>query len=275
MKAGGNYKNLRDMARISGPFKINGSFGNLRAYKDSDTGEEILSTKRRKNSKNHKNAMLVRLNREFKALNIWAKIIRRGTLDLIYLKKGRLNGKLVSIAKRIQLMDPICEGGIRKIISSKFNLPLVGFCMNNAHPFWDVCNVEPEILISEDRSTITFKLTNFISAGKFKWSEGIQYYRIYIVIFELPDVEWSENDKKYLPVYLFDTLGRKTVVSEWIQVGTDPKNIVIPVAFDANQLPREKTTVMVSVGFEFANGIQFNTPYVVKDHGTCAILGCF
>ena len=263
------------MAKIKPPFIINGSFGNFRAYHDGDTGEEILSTKRRKNPKNYKNAMVEMLNREFTALIIWAKIIRLSTLDLIYLKKGRLIGKLISIAKRIQLMDALGEGGFRKIESSKFNYPLIGFCMNNAHPFWNVCNMEPEILISEDRSTVTFKLTDFISFGKFKWSEGIQYYRIYIVIFELPDVEWSEKDKKYLPVYPFETLGRKTVVSEWIQVGTDPRNIVIPVAFDANHQPREKTTVMVSAGLEFASEIQYDTPYVVKDHGTCAILGCF
>ena len=238
------------MARISGPFKINGSFGNIRVYEDGDTHEQILSEKRRMNSKNHHNAKLSRLNREFKALNIWAKLIRWVTLDLIYLKKGRLNGKLVSIAKKIQAMDVIGVEGFRKIESSKFNLPLSGFCMNNAHPFWDVCNIEPEILISEDRGSLTFKLMNFVSVGKFKWSEHIMYYRIYIVISELPDIEWNVMDKAYLPVYSYDTLGRKTVVSEWILVGTAPKNILIPVAFDENHLPREKTTVMVSVGFE-------------------------
>jgi hypothetical protein len=263
------------MARISGPFKITGSFGNLRVYEDGDTHEQIISEKRRKNSKNHHNERQVRLNREFKALNIWAKLIRRGTLDLCYLKKGRINGKLVCIAKKIQSMDALGEVGFRKIESSKFNLPLVGFCMNNAHPFGDVCNVEHEITISEDRSCVTFKLMNFSSAGKFKWSEGILYYRIYVVIFELPDIEWNGKDKAYQPIYFYGTLGRKTVVSEWIKVGREPRDIVIPVAFDANHLPREKTTVMAVVGFEFASEIQFDTPYIVKDHGTCAILGCF
>jgi len=263
------------MARISGPFKINGSFGNLRVYEDGDTHEQIISEKRRKNSKNHHNAKLKRLNQEFKALNVWAKLIRRGTLDLCYLKKGRINGKLVSIAKKIQAMDVIGIEGFRKIESSKFNLPLVDFCMNNAHPFWDICNIEPEITISEDRSCITFKLMNFTSTGKFKWTEGVKHYRIYIVLYEMPDIEWNEKDKKYLPVYLYETLGRKTVVGEWIEVNIEPRDIVIPVSFDENHLPREKTTVLVSVGFEFASGIQFDTPYIVKDHGTCAILGCF
>jgi len=263
------------MARISGPFKINGSFGEVRVYEDGDTHEQVLSTKRRKNSKNHHNEKLERLNSEFKALNVWTKIIRRITLDLEYLKKGRLNGKLVCIAKKIQEMDKLGELGFRKIESSRFNFPLVGFCMNNAHPFGAVCNIEPEISISEDRSSLTFKLMNFVSLGKFKWSERIMYYRIYFVISELPDIEYNEIDKAYLPVYLYGTLGRKTVVTEWIRVSNEPRDIVIPIAFDANHLPREKTTVMAVVGFEFASEIQFDTPYIVKDHGTCAILGCF
>ena len=263
------------MARISGPFKINGSFGNVRVYEDGDTHEQVLSTKRRKNSKSHHNDRLMRLNREFKALNVWAKIIRRMTLDLCYLKKGRLNGKLVSIAKKIQELDGSGERGFRKIESSKFNFPLKGFCMNNAHPFGDVCNIEPRITISDDRGTVTFTLTAFSSVGKFKWTESILYYRIYIVINELPDIEWNVKNKVYEPVYLYDLLGRKTVVSEWMRVSSESLDIVIPVAFDANHMPREKTTVMVSVGFELASEIQFDTPYIVKDHGTCAILGCF
>jgi hypothetical protein len=165
--------------------------------------------------------------------------------------------------------------GFRKIESSKFNLPLKGFCMNNAHPFWDVCNIEPEITISEDRSCVTFKLMNFTSTGKFKWAESVKHYRIYIVLYEVPDIEWNEMDRKYLPVYLYETLGRKTVVGEWIKVNSEPRDIVIPVAFDENHLPRKKTTVIAVVGFEFASEIQYDTPYIVKDHGTCAILGCF
>jgi len=263
------------MARIRGPFKINGSFGNIRVYEDGDTHEQILSEKRGKNPKNHHNAKLKRLNREFKALNVWAKLIRRGTIDLVYLKKGRLNGKLVAIAKKIQQMDMVNVEGYRKIESSKFNFPLVGFCMNNAHPFGDVCNIEPGITISDDLGTVTFTLTAFSSVGKFKWAESILYYRIYIVINELPDIEWNVMNKAYQPVYTFDSLGRKTVVSEWIRVSREPQDIVIPVVFDANHLPRAKTTVMAAVGFEFASEIQFDTPYIVKDHGTCAILGCF
>jgi hypothetical protein len=94
-------------------------------------------------------------------------------------------------------------------------------------------------------------------------------------IFELPDVEWNVKDRRFWPVYPSTSLGNKTTVSERMRIITDPIDFEISAAFNANCLSKEKTTVVVTLGFEFANGIQYNTPYVVTDHGTCAILGCF
>lgn len=263
------------MARFKGPIQFTGSLGNLRSYWDEDTQQQILSLKRGKNPDNYQDDTVDALNQEFKAVNIWAKMIRESTLDLVYLKKGRLNGKLVKIAKQIQTFDAQGFLGFRKIESSKLNAPLVGFCLNNAHPFKEVCNIDPEITITGDRNEVTFKLSNFIAFGKFKWAVEVHYYRIYVLIYELPDIEWDVINKAYSPVYPSESLGKKTVVNDWKRVSTLSENIVIPVAFDDHHLPKEKSTVMVSVGFEFASAMLYNTPYVVKDNGTCAILGCF
>ena len=165
--------------------------------------------------------------------------------------------------------------GYRRIESSKFKYPLIGFCMNNAHPFNTVFQVEPEISITEDRGEVTLSLTNFISSSKFKWPERILYYRVYLTIVELPDVEWDEGHRCFFPVYLPLSLRNKTTVSDWLSVSSDPIDFQITASFDQNVLPREKTTVLVAMGLEFASGMQYNTPYIVKDHGTMAILKCF
>ena len=89
------------MARFKGPIQFTGSLGNLRSYWDEDSGQQIISLKRGPNPENYKNDRVEELKQEFTALNIWAKLIRTKTLDLIYLKKGRLNGKLVKIAKQM------------------------------------------------------------------------------------------------------------------------------------------------------------------------------
>ena len=267
------------MATLKGPLQFIGSLGSMRSYYDKDSGKQILASKggaNKNNIKNNKSLERVRdQNREFKACNIWANMVRRGTEDLSYLKNGRINVKLVSIAKTIQKMNEKDHYGYRRIESSKFNYPLIGFCMNNAHPFNTVFQVRPEISITEDRSEVTLRLDNFISNSKFKWPERISYYKIYLTIVELQDVEWDEDHRCYFPVYLNSKLRNKTNVSDWLSVSSDPVDFQITASFDQNALPREKTTVLVVIGLEFASGMQYNTSYVVKDHGTMAILKCF
>ena len=267
------------MARIKGPIKFDGRLGNIRSYWDSDSKQQTLSTipeGNKKAFKNRKNAARVKeLNLEFTAVNIWTKLLRWGNDDLSYLKKGRLNGKLVSIGKQIQLINTVDIKGHRRIESSKFNYPLIGFCMNNAHPFKNVCYAEPEVSITEDRREVMVKLTDFVSLAKLKWDERITDYRVWLNIFELPDVEYDKTYREYSPVYHSTKLGNKTTVSEWIRLSTVPIDFQISASFNGNCLSKENTIVVVTLGFEFANGIQYNTAYVVKDHGTCAIVGCF
>jgi hypothetical protein len=267
------------MGRIKGPIQFEGSLGNIRSYWDSDAKQQTVSTKRQgypKAFKNRKSAARQKeLNLEFKGVNIWTKLLRRGNDDLSYLKKGRLNGKLVSIGKGIQLMNSLDKRGHKRIESSKFNFPLIGFCMNNEYPFQNVCHAEPEISITDNRREVTVRLTNFISGVKLRWPERIMHYRVYLNIFELPDVEWDPEHRRYWPVYPSTALGNKTTVSEWRSIITTPIDFELPAAFDAKYVSKEKAVVVVTMGFEFASGIQYDTPYVVKDHGTCAIVGCF
>jgi hypothetical protein len=267
------------MATLKGPIQFTGSMGGLRSYYDRDSGKQILATKREGNKKAFKNCKSLErvkdMNREFTACNIWALLVRMGTADLCYLKNGRINGKLVSIAKQIQRMIGKDILGYRRIESSTFNSQLVGFCMNNAHPFNLVCNVDPVVSISEDRREVSLALNDFTSFGRFHWPESISHYRVYLNIFILPDVEWDEGHRQYFPAYPSKELGNKTCVSEWIPLRATPIDFQISAAFDENKLPKEKTVVIVSLGFEFASGMQYSTPYVVKDYGTMAIVGCF
>lgn len=266
------------MAIVNGPFQYDGSAGGFRSYWDKDLKKRVLSTKRTwdKNAiKNNPELWRVNaMNEEFKGCNLLSKIIRQNTEALIYLKNGRITGKLINIAKRIQEINGTIDYGTRKIETSKFNAPLIGFCMNNAHPFKDVFHVVPEISITDDRRVVMLKLNNFISHLKFKWPERVFYYRVYLTIFELPDIEWYKIGERYISVYPANSLGNKTTVSEWIRVSTDAIDFQITAAFDEGHLPREKTTVLVAMGLEFASDIQYDTPFVVRDHGTMSIVAC-
>lgn len=267
------------MAILKGPFNFEGSLGGFRSSWDKDLKKQVLSTKKTGNSNiiknNPKQWQIKALNNEWAGCCIWSKIIRLKTEELVYLKNGRQNGKLTGIAKFIQEMDTTCVLGHRRIESSKSKDLLVGFSMNNAHPFKDVLHVKPEVSISEDRRVVTLKLNNFRSSSKFKWPEVVQCYRLYLTIFELPDIEWDEFTVKFRPKYPVASLATVTAVSEWIGVRTTLTDVQIAAAFPEGYQPREGITVVAVMGVELSSGTIHDTQMIVKDHGTMVIVDCF
>ena len=268
-------KKLKTMAKIVGPIKFTGNVGGVRGYFDKDLNEYFFSSRKRKDPNHNKNApRSLELNNEFKALSLWSKFIRLKTLDIVYLKNGRLNGQLNAIAKKIQVMDNVGERGYRQIESSKFNYPLIGFNFNHKHPFKTVLQVVPEVTITEDRRLVTLRMKDFRSASSFKWPDPVGYYRVFLLIFELPDLAWDKAWNQYNPFFKSMAVGRKTIVSDWISVNNEPIDFELSAAFDENQLPRDKSTVVVVMGVEFASAFDYGSPYVVKDHGTATVLAC-
>ena len=267
------------MAIIKGPLRFSGSLGGIRGYYDRDLKKWIYANKGgacKPLIKNNPAFISTRkLNQEWKGCNIWSKLIRKGTDELDVLKQGRNNCNLLKIAKQIQQMDTEKEIGWRGIHSSKFNFPLIGFSMSNAHPFREVFYQRYALSISEDRREVTLALNDFIAINKFSWPEKIDSYRIFLTIFELPDVEWMEISRSYSPIYPKDTLGKQTTYCDWTRVSRNKIDFQLKASFKEDYVPREKTTVMVAMGFEFATAMQHGIPYLVKDNGTMAIIGCF
>jgi hypothetical protein len=152
---------------------------------------------------------------------------------------------------------------------------LIGFSFNKAYPFSSVFTGVPELSITEDRREVTLKLNDFISKSKFNWPETVGYFRVFLEIFELPDLVWDEDQEEYNPYYFTMSKGKAVTVSDWMHVITDPIDFQQSVAFKEDELPREKSAVVVVMGLEFASGMDWGTPYVVKDHGTAAVVACF
>jgi hypothetical protein len=79
------------MATLTGPLHFTGSLDAMRSHYDQDSGKQILSGKggMTKNPiKNNKSLVRVRdMNREFQACSLWAKLVRLGTEELVYMKK--------------------------------------------------------------------------------------------------------------------------------------------------------------------------------------------
>lgn len=266
------------MAISEGPIQFSGSMGGIRGYYDRDIKKWVYTTKGgacKPLIKNNPAFERTRgLNHEWQGCNVWSKLVREGTEELKNLKQGRNNCNLLKIAKQIQCMSTEDKYGKRSIQSSKFNYPLIGFSMSNAHPFRNVFYEHPELSITDDRREVTLRLKDFVSLNKFSWPEPLSYYRIFLTIFELPDVEWDKLQEKFVHFYLKDTLGMQTTYCDWMKLTGKKIDFQLTASFEETKLPRAKTTVLVAMGLEFAKDIEHGIPYLVKDNGTMAIIGC-
>ena len=132
----------------------------------------------------------------------------------------------------------------------------------------------PEVTITDDRSEVTLSLREFRSASKFKWPDAVNYYRISLLIFVLADVEWSKTWERYAYVGWPARMGQNCSVCEWYNVNNFPFDFEISAAFRKDQLPKEKSTIVVVMGLEFATAMQNDSPYVVKVIGIAGIVAC-
>jgi hypothetical protein len=266
------------MGRSKSLIRFTGSIGEIRSYYDSDIKDWVYSTKGGANKELIKNnkafARTRELNVEWKGNAKWAKAVRIATNGLNNLKQGRNNCNLLKIGKKIQTMDYESDRGVRRIESSRFNYPLSGFSMSKKHPFSEVFYGSYELSVTDDRNEVTLALNNFISRTAFSWPETIRDYRVYFSISVVPDYEWHEPVRAYEPVYFPFSDEAKTIISEWQLVSYTPTDIQMSLKFDDGFIPQERSIVIVALGFEFATMIENGSPYIVKDHGSMAIIGC-
>ena len=213
-------------------------------------------------------------NIEWKGCNMCSTQIRRGLIGVEELIKGRNNGRLLSIIKRIQTMGSILEVGKRAIELSRYKDLLVGFNLNSAHPFKEVFFGNPILSISDDRKEVTLNLKNFKSRYQLKWTEFIKQYRVYLSINEVSDIRWDSHER-YCSTQYGSSLYENTTISEWYDTSSDETELRLSVSFPENYVAKESTTVVVTMGLEFASSGNGKTVITVKDRGTCAIVGCF
>ncbi len=267
------------MAEAIGPFRVKGSMGNIRTYYDRTLKKWISSTKGGANKNliynNPRFALTRDLNQEWKGCAVWAKIVRKGVKPINHLMQGRNNCYLMKVAEKIKILDFESERGFRKITTSKHKSLLVGYCFSKLHPFSEVFLDEPELSITDDRNEVTLALNNFLSHYRFSWPEKISYYRIYLNISLVPDLEWSASEKNYIPVYQPFLYMATTSVGNWMYMNTVLNDIRMVVKFDNDFVPDDRSTVVVTMGLEFASEMINGTPYIVKDCGTTMVLGCF
>jgi hypothetical protein len=267
------------MAQLKGPFYFLGSFGNIRSYYDKNLKRYILSTKggaTKELINNNPAFARTRENmNEFIACGKWSSQLRKSLVSISHLHQGAYFPEIVSLSKRLQKHDDQHLRGYRSIESSKASVELTLLNFNQLNPFDRVLSHPYEVTFSEDKKTVTLKLSGFRSFSCLNWPTRYEAYRIVLVIAQLPDYVWLEEEQRYGPI--IRDMERLTVsaFSDWHQSSTNPEDICLTASFDQPALQQPGTTVIVAIGIEVKSNSTGSASYTPSGPGTMKIVECF
>jgi len=267
------------MARLKGPFTFTGSIGNIRSYYDKKKKCYILSTKGGSSKEMiESNPTFARTREnmnEFKACGIWASQLRKSLLPIEHLHTGYYFSEIVALAKRIQKHDDVNLRGIRSLLSSLDSNLLTMIEFNRAHSFDRVFSSFYEVKLSEDKQTVTLRIPDFKPFSRLSWPNKFSSYRISLVIAQLPDYIYSEEDKLYNPVQKNMESLTVSTFSEWRPNDTVAEDIVLQASFAEPALQNPGTTVLVAMGVEISSLTPASNGNDSSYFGTMKIVECF
>lgn len=212
---------------------------------------------------------------EFAGCSKWAAQLRKSLASLIHLFQGTYFPMLVSTGKAIQKHDTDHVKGQRSIKLSKVAKLIEGLNFNSYHPFDQVLSNRYTIAFSDDKTTATLSMHDFISHAHLKWPNRINVYRIALVMAQIADYDINKESGEYQPVV--PGLSQRSVCSttEWLQDSTDPIEISLSASFAEPALQQPGTTVVIAIGIELltqpTNPAYLNT----SGPGTMKIAECF
>ena len=267
------------MARLKGPILFAGSLGNIRSYYDKKLKRYILSTKGGASRELIKNSPVFARTREnmneFSACGKWSSQLRKSLLSIAHLHDGNYFADIVALAKSIQKHDDQHPKGYRSIESSKASGQLTSLNFNRLHPFDNVLTHSFEIQFLEDKKTVTFNLSGFKSYSRLNWPNRYQSYRIALVISQLPDWVWNEEDGSYGPVMMDLEQLTVSTFSEWHSCSDNPEDIDLTATFAQSALQQPGTTVIVAIGIEVSSNPANQSLLNTSGFGTMKIVACF
>ena len=267
------------MAQLKGPILFTGSLGNVRSYYDRRLKRYIVSTKGGASKELIKtNPAFARTREnmnEFKACGKWASQVRKSLLAIEHLHQGTYFAQIVAMGKRIQKYDEVNCKGFRSLASSKIPVLLTLLNFNKNLPFDNVLSNRYEILFSDDKKTISLMLPGFKAYSRLNWPKRFDYYRIALVIAQLPDFLWNETDREYQPTINDADRLSVSAFSEWHRNNAEPAEIALTASFAQPALQQPGTTVIVAMGIEVSAYPSSPVDNNIPGNGTMKIVQCF
>ena len=267
------------MARHKGPINFDGSLGNFRSYHDPSTGKQIDGETGGPTSEEFWNnpnyAPAQRRAIEMGGRSKWASLLKLGLFDIRHLMHSRAFNNIVAAGRPIQALDETEELGFRGIAANRDPNALLEIDFNKDLPFASVIREIYHISFSADHKTVTLTIPDFVPARNIRRVTKYVAVRFFLNISQVSAVVWNPETKTYEPVVSDLELISKCIIGEWIAKTNAAGEVILEASFDEPAFSVPGTTVLASLGIEFAVSMKQGQYTTLPQSGTMAIVGYF
>jgi hypothetical protein len=267
------------MARHKGPLNFDGSLGDFRSYFDPATGKQIdgetggPTTEEFWNNSNYGPAQKRAI--ELGGRSKWASFIKQGLFDIRHLMHSRCFNNIVAAGRPIQALDETEEYGFRGIAANKDPGALLEIDFNKDLTFASVIREIYQISFSSDNKTVTLTIPNFVPTRDIRRVTKYVAVRFFLNISQVSEVVWNPETKIYEPVVSDLELISKCTTGEWIVKTNAAGDVILEASFDEPAFSVPGTTVLVSLGIQFAVSMKQGQYTTLPQSGTMNIVGYF
>ena len=274
-----NTLKLTIVADNNDPFDFTGNSGDFHSYNDPASGKRITARNggpTRKQFKEDPNYARAReRSNEFGGRSIWSSLFKKSLSDLDHLMHIRCFNEIMKGGRQIQQMEPDGIHGYRPIsvINNPGALAMIDF--NQSHPFRNIIRIAHELTLSDDKTTVTLHIPDFITSRDVRWALKFFAVRIYMVIAQISDVCWNPVLEVYQPIVPDLEILSQCVVSPWMVQNNVPNDVLLEASFEEPAFTTPGTSVVVAMGVEISLQAIMGQAYVTPRNGSLAIVGYF
>lgn len=267
------------MARLKGPIQFTGSLGGLHSYYNKNVKGYIVATNGGASKELIMNNPAFARTRdnmnEFKACGMWSSLLRKSLVCIAHLYSGYYFSDIVALSKKIQNCDDVTLKGFRSIESRRFPQGFSTIKFNKEKPLDRVCSFSSEYVLSEDKKTVTMKISHLRPYSNIHWPYRYMSFRLSLVAVELADMVYNEEMHCYEPIV--SGLEGKTAitVSDWMSEVMNPVDFTMTTSFAAPAFQNPGTVVLVALGIELSPVHRNANDNKLPANGTMGIVECF
>ena len=219
--------------------------------------------------------VLIQKPTEFGECSKWASVFRKTISCIDHLIHSQYFSEIGRMARSILNTDVENEKGCRSIASSQVPELLKRIVFSKKVAFFGFANEGPEVSLFSDKKTVRYSMPGFVPWHGLRWPKEFYAFRLYLVIGQLSDWVWDENNGEFRAcVEGLENL-TKCTVSEWMERNREPIDVVMDVSFDKPALTKPGTTVFVMMGIEVSTTARIKQDYLPAPYGTVGIIECF